>query len=1048
MYGGLRQGRAQGARKSLVVIVVLFALALVPAVAVADVTMASDNLRTGWYGNEPNLSPGMVGGSTFGKLFTVNVAGQVYAQPLVSNGVLFVATEANNIYGLDPETGAQKWTRSVGTAWNAAAFGCADLVPTVGVTSTPVIDTSGTAYFLAKTYVSGGAGPAAWFMHAVDVQTGVEKVGFPVQIQGSAQNNLGVTFNATNQMQRPGLLLMNGVVYAGFGSHCDRAPWQGWVAGVSTSGQLKALWVDSGGAQTVSAGGIWQSGGALMSDRPGRFFFVTGNNGSPTTPAAGNTPPATLGESAVRLDVQPNGTLQAGDFFTPGDATTLDSYDSDYGSGAPVGLPNSTELPGSPFGTAQYSHLMLTEGKQGYVYLQNRDDLGGLGQGTAGSDKYVQRIGPYGGVWARAALWPGDGGYIYIPTSSGGTTGSGGNLRVYRYGVDGTGKPSLALAATSTDAFGWGSGAPIVTSDGMTSGSALVWILWAADRSGTGGQLRAYDALPSGGPPVLRYSAPIGTAAKYVTPGVGPNGRIYVGTRDGTVIGFGAPVTSQLSGAPVSFPGTTVGQSLTQTATFTASGNVTVNSLSVSGSAFTIGASAPATPTSLTAGQTLTVPVTFAPSVPGPAAGTLTAQTSVGPVSSSLAGTGQTSGPSLNANPPVVSFGGSRVGGTLNSTVTYTNVGSAPLTFSGVIPPSAPFAVTGAPAVGDRLAPGASITIDLAFSPTGVNTYSDSIELQSDGGNVKVGMTGVGTTPPVITVSPIAISYGSLGVGTTSTASFTITNSGGGAATINRSKPPVTGPFVATTSLPEGTTIPAGTTVTETVRFRPPALGSVSDQWSIAGDDGSGQHNVQFTGTGVIPDPKVGGWQKNGSATVTGGQLLLTPASQSKAGSAFWPTQVSSSTLDVSFDASIGGGTGADGLTMILADPSRGAKPTSLGAYGGGLGFAKIPGLAVALDTYKTTVNPSNNFIGITNGPTSTSTRLLHWLTTTTAVPKLFGATHHIHLAVSGGTLTVAIDGVTVLNNAVSLPPNVLVGFSAGTGGQTDRHAVSNVVIR
>ncbi len=1026
--------------------VVLGLLWFAAGVAADGVTMAGNDLRTGWYGNQPGLAPVTVGGSTFGKLFSANVVGQVYAQPLVSGGVLLVVTEANHVYGLDPETGAQKWSRAVGTPWNPSDIGCGDLLPTIGVTSTPVIDASGTEYFVAKTYVSGSSGPAAWDMHAVDVQTGVEKSGFPVRIQGPAQNNPGVTFNATNEMQRPGLLLMGGVVYAGFGSHCDHAPWQGWIAGVSTSGSLKALWVSSGGGQSTNSGGVWQSGGGLMSDGPARIFFVTGNTNSPSGPTPGSSPPASLGESAVRLAVQSDGSLKAADFFTPGDAATLDAYDSDYGSGAPTGLPNSTELPGSPFGSAQYPHLMLTEGKQGYVYLQNRDDLGGVQQGPAGSDKYVQRIGPYGGVWSRAALWPGDGGYAYIPTASGNGS-SGGNLRVYKYGLDGAGKPTFSLAATSTDAFGWGSGAPVVTSDGMTSGSALVWIVWAADRSGTGGQLRAYDALPSGGHPVLRYSAPIGTAAKYVTPGVGPNGRIYVGTRDQTVIGFGAPITPQLSGSGGSFPTTTIGQSQTQTVTFTAAGTTTINSLSVTGSAFTIASPTPPTPATLTSGQTLTIPVTFTPSVAGPAAGTLTAQTGNGPVSVSLSGNGQTAGPSLSANPRVVSFGGTRTGSTINSTVTYTNNGASPLTFSNVLYPQAPFTATGAPKNGDTLAPGASVTISLAFSPTAVNSYSDSIELDSNGGNVNVGLTGVGTTPPAISVSPASISYGDVGIGATKTASFTITNNGGGAATITRSKPPALGPFTATTALPEGATLAAGATLTETVALKPTALGATADQWSIAADDGSGQHNVQLTGNGVIPDPTAGGWQLNGNAILSGGALQLTAASSNQSGTAFWPTALSSSTLDVSFDAYIGGGSGADGMTMVLADPSRGAKPTSLGANGGGLGFSGIPGLAVALDTYKNSVNPSNNFAGITDGPTTGGADLLHWVLTTSAIPKLFGATHHIRVLESGGTLTVFIDGTTALTSTISLPPNVLLGFSAGTGGSTDRHAVSNVVI-
>jgi outer membrane protein assembly factor BamB len=177
---GRRPPRAVGARRaSSCLVLVLLGFWLFPAGVAADgVTMANNDLRTGWYGDQPGLSPAKVGGSTFGKLFTASVVGQVYAQPLVSAGVLLVVTEANHVYGLDPETGVAKWSRSLGTPWNASDLGCADLLPTIGVTGTPVIDASGTAYFLAKTYASGSSGPGAWDMHAVDVQTGWRRAVF------------------------------------------------------------------------------------------------------------------------------------------------------------------------------------------------------------------------------------------------------------------------------------------------------------------------------------------------------------------------------------------------------------------------------------------------------------------------------------------------------------------------------------------------------------------------------------------------------------------------------------------------------------------------------------------------------------------------------------------------------------------------------------------------------------------------------------------------------------------------------------------------------
>src|SRR5690349_18974541 len=151
----------------LVAALALLALS-VPALASATgVTYGSDDLRSSWYPDQSSLSPQLVTGSTFGRLFSASVNGQVYAQPLVSNGTLLVGTESDWIYGLDPVTGAQQWARNVGTPWNAADLGCADLTPTIGITGTPVIDpTSHTAYFFAKSYASGSSGPAIWEMHA------------------------------------------------------------------------------------------------------------------------------------------------------------------------------------------------------------------------------------------------------------------------------------------------------------------------------------------------------------------------------------------------------------------------------------------------------------------------------------------------------------------------------------------------------------------------------------------------------------------------------------------------------------------------------------------------------------------------------------------------------------------------------------------------------------------------------------------------------------------------------------------------------------------
>jgi hypothetical protein len=175
---------------------------------------------------------------------------------------------------------------------------------------------------------------------------------------------------------------------------------------------------------------------------------------------------------------------------------------------------------------------------------------------------------------------------VYIPTSSGRV--GGGVLDVYKYGLSGSGQPSLSLVATSPDVVGWGSGPPVITSNGTTSGSALVWMIWSSNRQGVGGQLRAYDPVPVNGAPVLRFSAPIGTATNYSVPGVGA-GRLYVGTRDGHVLAFGSPVSQPLSGSGLDFPTTTIGSSSQKTLTLTANKSLTISSLGSSSSQFALG---------------------------------------------------------------------------------------------------------------------------------------------------------------------------------------------------------------------------------------------------------------------------------------------------------------------------------------------------------------------------------------------------------------------------------------------------------------------------
>ncbi len=779
-------------------------LALCPAGALgSEPTNSGDNLRDGWYPEQGALTPQLVSGGTFGQLWSANVEGQVYAQPLLVNGEVLVATETNKIYGLDPGTGAAKWSASLlGTAWKAGDIGCNDLAPNVGVTATPVVDpATNTAYMTHKAYASGSSGAVRWYMDAIDLNTGAERSGFPVQLQGTAQNQPGQTFNPTSQLQRPGLLLLNGVVYAGFGSDCDFNTWQGWVFGVSTEGTVKARWV---AVPSGNGAGIWQSGAGIFSDGPNSLMVSTGNTGAPKTATPGKTPPNTFGESIVHLVVQPNGELKPTDFFAPFDAQALDQNDADFASGGITGLNDEY------FGTLSARHLAVAVGKDGYVYLLNREELGGYLQGPGNGDKVVQRIGPNGGVWSRPGVWPGNGGWVYIPTASAGNSagGSSGFLRVYQYGVNGEGKPTLSLQATSSDSWGFGTGAPVITSEGTTSGSALVWSEWMPNGTGTGAQLRAYDPVPVSGKPVLRWSAAIGTGSKFATPGVGAN-KLFVGNREGKVFAFGSPVTPPLSGPSTSFPTTTIGQTNEKTITLTANSSLTVNSVSTGNAQFLLGTTKPGLPASVGAGQTLQVPVTFKPTAAGLQAATLTVETSAGTISFSLQGTGQTAEAKVEASPTVLSFGGTTVGGKLSAAATFRNVGGAPLTIEGVVQPAAPFSVTGAPEPGTVLAPGEAVTVQAAFEPTAEGNFEGELTLHTSAGDSSVALAGVAGKQGVLKITPETLEYGNVPAGSTISKSFTLTNTGGTNVTITKSKPPIGGEFSATTTLSEGTTIGA-----------------------------------------------------------------------------------------------------------------------------------------------------------------------------------------------------------------------------------------------
>ena len=349
------------ARLSAALLIVV-ALASPIAVEAVDVlTQHNDNLRTGANLSEYVLTVSNVNTGQFGKLFSRVVDGQMYAQPLyvhcltISNqtrNVVYVCTEHNSVYAFDADDPAASnalWQVNLGPSVPSSDLNnCGDLTPEVGITATPVIDlASGTMYVDAKTKEGGN-----YFhrLHALDILTGGEKFGGPVAIQGP------VGFDALHHHNRPGLLLLNNVVYLGYGSHCDWGPYHGWLFGYNAT-NLQQVSVFNTTA-TGGEGAIWSSGMGPAADADGYIYVMTGNGTFDK-----NTGGPNLGTSFIKLSTS-NQTLTVADWFTPHDQAALSAADLDLGSGGPMLFPGT--------------NLLVGVGKTGTMYVLDRNHLGGF----------------------------------------------------------------------------------------------------------------------------------------------------------------------------------------------------------------------------------------------------------------------------------------------------------------------------------------------------------------------------------------------------------------------------------------------------------------------------------------------------------------------------------------------------------------------------------------------------------------------------------------------------------------------------------------------
>jgi hypothetical protein len=994
-----------------------------------DVTASQDVARDGWDQTEPGLSPATVKSSTFGQLFATQLSGQVYAQPLVVGDSVIVGTENDNVYSLNAETGAINWSLNLGPSWPSSVNGCADLTPNIGITSTPVYDPSnGDVYLTAVT----NNGPSLYqpnvSLYAINAQTGQKD--WQVPVQGAPVNAPTRPFDPLTERQRAGLLLLNGEIYMGFGSFCDFAPYTGLVAGVSATTHALTMWSPEAGL-TDDQAGIWLGQGGIMSDSPSRMFVTTGNGVSPAA-GTGTNPPPELGDSVVALGVQSSGSLAAQDFFSPNNAPSLDASDLDFGSGGPVAL---------PFGTTADPNLLLQAGKDGRLFVLNRDALGGRSSTT--TDHPVSENGPYQGQWGHPAAFAGTGGadFVYY-------LGKSDKLRALKFS---TSNATLKDTFDSAGTFPYGSGSPVVTSNGTDPSSAVVW---AVNRNSTSSTIDAFTAVPASGNTLpLLWSAPIGTAAKFTVPATA-NGRVYVGTLDGKVYGFGSPDKAPFTSTPVQFGDQAVGStSAASTVTLKATTAVTVSQPTTTPGAFTAGTpskngTATTWPVTLSTGDTLTVPVTFAPTAPGGVTGSIGFPTNVAnfsTVSVSLSGTGTQTG--FYANPSSLAFGVTPIGSSMIMQAVIANGGTANEKWSTIAAPAgSPFRVSGQPAAGTTIAPNQSVTLNVTYTPTGTAGDTGSISEPSSisgGTTATVSLNGTGTPGRgTLSASPAPVSFGNVPLGQQVSQNVTVTNTGNLPMKITGFTAPGV-PFGTPDPVTTGISVSPMSAITFPVTFTPQSAATTTGTYRLTATDG---HNapqtltINVSGTGTtathVASPG-GGWTVNGNAQMTGTTLRLTQAVNGQKGSAVYYQPLASGGLHAQFTTHIGGGSGADGLTFSMLDASK-ATTSSLGFGGGDLGFGSLPGVAVTLDTYP------KNVVGIATGATAKG---LAYAATTTNVPNLRSGTHLVSVTVTGSTVAVSVDGKQVLSKAVTLPSQVLAAFTGSTGGLNDTHAVSGVTV-
>ncbi len=448
----------------------------------AVTTFHNNNARTGANLTETWLTPSNVSAATFGKRAAITVQGDIFAQPLYVPGVtagqgshnlIIVATEHDQVYAIDADTHQIVWQKdflgssgTVTTLLPSDLLNCSAIAPEVGITGTPVIDTTtSTIYVVARTKETQSGQPVFYQrLHSLDLTTGQDKL-TPTVITSPPDPNgeFGAAqFDPVLNNQRSALLLTNGQVYVAWASHCDLGTYQGWVMSFDASTlQLTGAWTPS---PSGTFGGIWMAGSGPASDSSGDVYLPVGNGPSDAMTGGSN-----YGDSVVRLHNSAN-QISAIDYFIPFDWKTLFDDDLDLGSAGSILLPDQTG--------AAHPHLLAVAGKDATVYLLDRDNLGHWQPSNDGQVLQSFKSDSQHN-FSTPAFWNNT---FYFGWFAG-------PVEAFRYDPTSQQIDPTPISSTGSWTLGYPGASPSVSANGTSNG-----IVWVLRNNGTDADLRAYDA--------------------------------------------------------------------------------------------------------------------------------------------------------------------------------------------------------------------------------------------------------------------------------------------------------------------------------------------------------------------------------------------------------------------------------------------------------------------------------------------------------------------------------------------------------------------------